>query len=453
MATALPTGRWATVVIAALALAGFGLELRAFWPGLMSTDSFEQYVQAALHRYNDHHPPIMALVWSLTDRVIPGPAGMLILHLALLWGGLWAVAEGARRRGVPHAWLIPPVGVLPWIANIAGVVWKDVGMASALLGAGGLLYLVEHGEGRSRIAAIATAVVLIGYATMVRANGVFAALPLACYAAAIAFPRFTVMRAAAAGAVLVALLLGVQQVMERKILDASPRHLSQLLMLFDLSGMACRGAAVDIPAPYRQPGYDRASLCQTYDPDQVDRLFFFAKSPLQMSSDDDAFAKLRGQWTSAVTAYPKPYLAHRMNAFAGLLGLHRVSGEDRYLKQPFMQPNPWGFTFTPNALSSALARAVDALADSGLFSGALWIAAAMLLLAVIAWRRMDARFESILLASALTNALPYFFISLAANYRFLYWTVLATSVASVLMLLRAFTPRADKAVNIASTTS
>ena len=440
MGTSLRAENGATVVIAALALAGFGLELLAFWPGLMSTDSFEQYVQAALHRYSDHHPPIMAWVWSLTDRVIPGPGGMLILHLVLLWGGLWAVAAGAHRRGFRHAWLILPIGVLPWVANIAGVIWKDVGMACALLGAGGLLYLAEDREGWLRVAAIATAVVLIGYATMVRANGFLAALPLPCYAAAIAFPRLTVMRAAAAGAILVALLFGGQQVMERKVLDASPRHLSQLVMLFDLSGITCHGAKIDIPDAYRRPGYDRASLCRAYDPDQVDRLFFFPQSPLHMSPDDDAFANLRMEWISATTQHPKLYLAHRMDSFAGLLGLHRVSRDDRYLRQPYMQSNPWGFAFRPNAFSSALEAAVDALADTGLFSGALWMAIAMLLLGLIAWRRLRARFETVLLASALMNALPYFFVSLAANYRFLYWTVLATSVASVLMLLRAVTP-------------
>jgi len=71
---------------------------------------------------------------------------------------------------------------------------------------------------------------------------------------------------------------------------------------------------------------------------------------------------------------------------------------------------------------------------------------------VVAWRRLNARFEAILLGSALMNALPYFFVSLAANYRFLYWTVLATSVASLLMVLAAMS-RTDKPVNIASTTS
>ena len=436
----LPRWRGTAWLLPLLAILGFGLELRAFWPGLMSTDSFEQYVQATLHRYNDHHPPIMAWVWSLTDRVIPGPAGMLILHLSLLWIGLWSVAEGARKRRFRYTWLILPIGVMPWIANIAGVIWKDVGMACALLAAGGLLYDVENSDGRLRFLVITTAFVLIAYATMVRANGFFAALPLAAYAVATARPRASFARAAGIGAAFVALVLGGQQLLERKVLDASPRHLSQLVMLFDLAGIACRGGGIDIPIAFRKPGYDAAALCPAYDPDQVDSLFFFPKSPLQMSLDEDAVQKLRGEWLAAATQHPTLYLAHRMQSFAGLLGLHRVSEDDRYLRQPYMQPNPWGFAFTPNTLSSALDASVDALADSGLFSGALWIAVAAVLLVVIARRRLQARLEAVLLVSGLMNALPYLFLSLAPNYRFLYWTVLSTSVALVLMLLRAIAP-------------
>src|SRR5215831_20079259 len=145
--------------IAALSLLGFAIEVRAFWPGLMSTDSIEQYTQAALARYNDHHPPIMALLWSWTNRVVTGPGGMLVVHLALLWGGLWAIAESARRSGLRHAWLIVPIGVLPWIASIAGVIWKDVGMAYALLCAGGLVALARTSAPRVRVALLAGALV------------------------------------------------------------------------------------------------------------------------------------------------------------------------------------------------------------------------------------------------------------------------------------------------------
>src|SRR5215475_12400948 len=263
----LPAARRAALALVGLALLGFGLELVAFWPGLMSTDSIEQYTQAALGRYNDHHPPIMAWVWSWTNRVIVGPSGMLAFHLAMLWVGLWAIAETSRRYGRRYAWLILLVGVLPFIASIAGVIWKDVGMAYALLCAGGLLYVADTCGERPRLVATAVALVLIAYATLVRANGVFAALPLAVYAAAMLFPRVARVNTVVIGAVFVALVLGGQQLLERRVLDASPRHLSQLVMLFDLTGMACRGVEVDIPGPFLSPGYDRAALCRAYDPD------------------------------------------------------------------------------------------------------------------------------------------------------------------------------------------
>jgi hypothetical protein len=419
------------------ALAGFGLELVAFWPGLMSVDSIVQYTQAATGHYSDQHPPIMAWLWSWTNRAVSGPGGMLIVHLALLWIGLWAIAEGARRRGLRYPRLVLLVGLLPTIANIGGVIWKDVGMAYALLCAGGLLYLSRVGECAVRTAAIAIALVLIGYATMVRANAAAAAFALAWYWVATAFPRIRLAGAMIGGAVALALMLSVQQLIERKMLDASRQHLSQLVMLFDLTAIRCGGADVVIPEAYQGPRYDAGALCRWYDVDQVDKLFFLPDSPLRMSDDEAAYSKLPGAWLDAVIAHPNLYLSHHARAFAGLLGLRRLSANDRYLRQSFMQPNPWGFTFVPNAMSRALDATVDALANSGLFSGWLWLGVAVTLLAIIvARRRMSLPFESALLASAIMYLLPYFVLSLAPNYRFMYWSVLATSVAGMLIALR-----------------
>ncbi len=433
------------VATAIVVLSGFALELFAFWPGLMSVDSVVQYTQALLRQYGDQHPPIMAWLWSWTDRVVPGPAGMLIVHLALLWGGLWTIAEGARRRGLRHSWLVPLVGLLPTVANIAGVIWKDVGMACALLCAGGLLYVAPRCRRATRIAAIVMSLVLIGYATMVRANAAAATFAIACYWVATVVPRLRSARVVALGAVALVLLLSVQQLVERRMLDAWRQHLSQLVLLFDLAGIACGGADVSVPDAFRVPGRDEAALCRAYDPNQVDNLFFFPDSPLRMSSDDTAFKALRGAWLDAVTAHPDLYVRHHVRAFAGLLGLSAASKNDRYLLQPGMQPNPWGFTFTPNPLSRALDAVVDALDAVGLFGGLLWLAVAVALLVLIIRMRMALPFETALLASAVMYLLPYGFVSLAPNYRFIYWTVVATSVAGLLVALNAAARRRENA--------
>ena len=257
----------------------------------------------------------MAWLWSLTDRIVPvrRPSARSLRCVP----GLRAVAEGARRRGVRASWLIPVIGLLPFVANIAGVIWKDVGMADALLCAGGVLYLSQRLTPPCRVAAIAVAFVLIGYATMVRANAPAATLALACYAIAAALPRLRATRSIVGGIVLIALLLGAQQIIERKLLDAEPWRLSQLLMLFDLAGIACGGGvAVYIPQAYRAADYSPDVLCRSYSADQADRLFFFARSALHTSFDADAYRALRATWLASVVLHPGPYVAHRAHAFA-----------------------------------------------------------------------------------------------------------------------------------------
>jgi hypothetical protein len=357
---------------------------------------------------------------------------MLIVHLGLLWIGLWAIAEGARRRGLRHAWIVPLVGFMPTIANIAGVVWKDIGMAYALLCAGGLLYASHRVKRPKRLVALTAALILMAYATMVRANAAAATLAVACYWVAVAFPRGRLRRAVVGGVALIALLLVVQQIVERKALSASHQYLSQLVLLFDLTGIACGGADVQIPDAFRV-AHNADMLCNAYDPDQVDKLFFFPDSPLRVSYDEGAYKQLRTVWLATILAHPRLYINHHARAFSGLLGIRRASANDRALRQPFMQPNPWGFTFTSNVFSRALDATTDALADSGIFGGLLWLSFAVILLVIIVRRRMSLAFESALLTSAVMYFLPYFFLSLAPNYRFIYWSVLATSVAGVLV--------------------
>jgi len=262
----LRNANYTLVATTTITLVGFTLEAFAFWPGLMSVDSIVQYTQAVLRHYSDQHPPVMAWLWSWTDRVVTGPGGMLIVHLGLLWIGLWAIAEGARRRGLRHAWLVPLVGFMPTIANIAGVIWKDVGMAYALLCAGGLLYASHRVKRATRVVAIAAALILMAYATMARANAAAATLAVACYWVAVAFPRARLPRAIVGGVTVIALLLVVQQIVERKALNASHQYLSQLILLFDLTGIACGGADVEIPDAFRVPTKDASMLCKAYDP-------------------------------------------------------------------------------------------------------------------------------------------------------------------------------------------
>lgn len=419
-----------------ISVLGFSMQLAAFWPGLMSVDSIVQYTQGVLRHYGDQHPPIMAWLWGWTDRAVTGPGGMLAVHLAMLWVGLFTLAEGARRAGAHYAWCIPIVGFLPTSASIVGVVWKDVGMASALLCATGLTFLSTNLHATSRVVVRVIALALLWYATMVRANAASATVAIACYWVAISYPQLKKGYVVVGGIAVVTLMLATQQAVERVGLGASRQYLSQMLFLYDLTGIACAGDDAHIPEAYRAPTASAPGPCDHYDPDQVDTLFFRPDSPLRISYDAAAYGELRTTWLTTVVEHPASYLAHRARVFAGVLGLRPISDNDRLLRQPHMQPNPWGFAFSSNRLSRAYDTATDMLGRAGLFKGILWFGLAVVLISPCLRARNRTSPELALLVSAILYLLPYFFLALAPNYRFIYWTVLATSAAGALLLSR-----------------
>src|SRR5262249_43145748 len=55
-----------------IAVAIFALFTAAFYPGVMAIDSYVQYGQVIWSHYGDWHPPMMAAIWSVTNRIIQG---------------------------------------------------------------------------------------------------------------------------------------------------------------------------------------------------------------------------------------------------------------------------------------------------------------------------------------------------------------------------------------------
>ena len=64
---------------------GFLATIAIFYPGLATPDSLDQFQQGLTGHYTDWHPPVMALLWSLLDKVWIGPQPMLLLQA----GGYW----------------------------------------------------------------------------------------------------------------------------------------------------------------------------------------------------------------------------------------------------------------------------------------------------------------------------------------------------------------------------
>ena len=86
-----------------IALAGFALDVAAFWPGQMSFDSAYAWWQARGGETTNIAPPMLIFVWRACDALLEGPGLVFALHLALFWSGL--------------ALLVDDCALIGWIAN------------------------------------------------------------------------------------------------------------------------------------------------------------------------------------------------------------------------------------------------------------------------------------------------------------------------------------------------
>src|SRR4051794_3012093 len=84
-----------------------------FYPGYMTDDSITQLRQAREGYYGDWHPPIMAWIWRILDRIIPGPFGMVLFHNLLFWTGLSFIAYLTTLTHLGAAASVLFVGLFP----------------------------------------------------------------------------------------------------------------------------------------------------------------------------------------------------------------------------------------------------------------------------------------------------------------------------------------------------
>ena len=93
---------WPThLLVGVLILAGYGLTLLVFYPGVMTYDAkyvFEDITKSVL---GDWQSPAMTVLWRVINPIAPGSGSMFLLIITAYWlaFGLLAVAL-ARRAAV-----------------------------------------------------------------------------------------------------------------------------------------------------------------------------------------------------------------------------------------------------------------------------------------------------------------------------------------------------------------
>lgn len=114
----------------------WGIYLLTFFPGLMSSDSYDQWSQVVSMHFNDWHPVFHTLLLWLITRIWLSPAAVVVfqilaLSLTVAWGIGLLCQYGLPRWG---AWLIAGIFALsPINGQLTITMWKDIPYSTSML--------------------------------------------------------------------------------------------------------------------------------------------------------------------------------------------------------------------------------------------------------------------------------------------------------------------------------
>jgi hypothetical protein len=402
-----------------------------FYPGSMSRDSLDQFRQAITGVLSaESSPPIMALVWRYVVRLIPGPFGMMLVHVVVFWIGAGLVADACASTTVGAVVCVLGIGLFPPVFALLGSLWKDVGLGASLILFVGL---VLAGTRRRSRALLFSAVVPLFYATAVRFNAISAVLPLACWwwwsAGRVSDTQRWMIRSPAMGGLILTIALASLSGLATRAMVTShedrPSIALQGSMLFDLVGISVRTGDLRLPVYLQRPEMSMDALQRWYDPEVGDNAFIY-RFDFIIGQTAWHYDQLKRTWRQAVADHPRAYLRHRASVF---LTAVQIGG----IYQDFhrgIDANDMGLTFPRRRLHEDALRLLDRLTP-WFFRGWFFLVLAAMVTARGCVRRQCPAVA--VASSSILYALPYAFVSGGSDFRYVWWSVVA-SIASVFLL-------------------
>jgi len=446
---------WTSLGLILLALAGLLASLAADWPGHFSVDSVSQMAQGREGLYDDWHPPIMAWLLGLADRMGTHGGAFIAMDSALFFGGLLVFAlAGSRPRPIALAAMALAIAS-PQALVFQGVVWKDILFADTTIGGFAALALAGRWWRAPMIRAgcLALAFALFLVALLARQTGFVAGLAGAATYAAIAAaaeagrPRTlarSLLTAGAALAALVALAAAIDFAFSLRS-DGEPGGAAQLAMLqaYDLAGAAHIDPTVAMPAlRARAPAFEwfeRAQAGPRFRPGTIDYLDGLPGADILLPPDGPVVA---ADWRRLILR--RPWLYARVRAAVFWSTLATPANQNCPLVSVGVETDDLealaraGLSSRRNAKDDWDDDYVEAFDGTPVLSHLAWGALAGGLLVMSLWdivRRGDRRPASLaivgLLAAAFAFVAGFFVVSLACDYRYLYLLDTAALVAAV----------------------
>ncbi len=430
-------------------MAGLGFVLLVFWPGYMSWDSAYQWWQARHDQFDSVHPPLLAMIWQLSDRVVAGPGGMFALQGALLWSALALFAAALPLRPLWRVTVVLGIGLWPPLLGLQPHVWKDLW---TLAGFAWALALLAQELRTPQRGWLIGAIVALVFACAFRHNAITGALPMLAWIAwrALSARPADARRRLAVAALAAALAVVVVLVASLPARDARVRHTESVwsvVTLWDAAAVSLAENRLVYPPELVDPTltldelrgkFSDYSNTTVFETGKLRHSFDGPYTPAQRESLQQLALDLPINHTAA-------YAAHRWRLAQLLYGWDRAGLPDGLVLMPGLHAygdNP-PLAVERSALHDRVLAGLQKLVDTPLFAGWIYLLLCLGVIVFAGWRsawRKGAQhaahgLATAIAASSLLYALPLALVSGSAEFRYLAWPVLATLAALVLCIV------------------
>jgi hypothetical protein len=427
----------------ALILAGYGLSMAASLPGHLSYDSVIQLLEGRSGTYSGWHPPVMSWLLGLSDAVAHGTAPFVMGAAALTFGSLLSLIWIPRKVSWTASLAALFIVLTPQLLLYQGIVWKDVLFADgAVASFVALAHVnVQWPDRTARVTLIAIAILLLAFAALARQNGILL-LPFVGVALALIARRNgrRLGRAAmlAICSCLIAILLALAATVAlatRVVADRGAAKQVRLLELYDLAGALQQDPDLQLPDLQRKDPallkLMRSEGAKVYSPIRSDTLIHAARLQTALGAAPDNV--LHRSWATYVVQHSALYLRNRAEVFGWTFltpGLQVCVPYVVGLRGPSEAMRELGLRTRVSPRDKAMDEYGEALVGTPLFSHAAFLLLCVAELGFLLFRRRTSDIAmAAMLCAAIVFAASFFFISIACDYRYLYFLDLAALVA------------------------
>lgn len=436
-----------SVITAVLSLL---VTLFLFYPGFMSTDSFVQLQEARSGVYSGFHPPLMGVIWGWFDAIIPGPFGMLLFHAAMYWLSVFLLIRLLFPLTILTPFLILLVGFFPPLFAVLSTVWKDVSLGTSLFLAFAFLLYGEMKKPNWKWTLLLTQPLLF-YALSVRHNAAPAVFSFELWFATILIRDFKLKRYQRVSYSLCIFMagtlvfFGLSSAVTNYLVHQKLSSQGSMILYHDLIGISVRTGKQYLPE-FTFPGDEKylepVDLEPVYTPSSIDMAYkdLGGNQGRKLKGVDEGwkFTPMLQAWWKAVHENPLTYLRHRTDLFvANVLNFrHRTI----FAFMTAVPENSLGVSSAQPRYQYYLMAIFWRLSQTFLFHGYLYVPL-LLFLSFVFWRssreeKFSAYKKAILFTglSAWSYLLPYFFVSVDHDFRYIWWSVIATLICVVLFI-------------------